>query len=289
MTSAWYSNKESGKTMRSKFFYLFMVLNIGLLTPMRAQYISSTATQAGDFIVYPGTSDNLLLRIEIEIGTDPVSLENFQFSTDGCTSANPDISKFRLYYYNDSSAFNISVAALIGTFINPWATNFTFLTPVTGNYSGLSVFNGMNIGKNYFWLTYDLTAAAKYCDTIDAAFINTVVNSISYVPVQQIPSGHSIIGSCITAFSEAKFNSDIKIMPVPATDHIKIDFNTELRNPLVVELLEISGKTTEILFKGIPDPGTSVMKFSVERFPAGIYILRTTLDGIEKYFRVIKF
>ena len=180
--------------MKKPFLILLQTGIILLWTVgVSAQYITSKADQAYNPIVYYNSANEKILRIEVEIGPAQVTMTDMEFNTNGTTNPINDISLAKLWYYNDSSSFNIALATLIGTFVSPWATNFMFLTIPNANYSGMSSFNSLAPGKNYFWLTFNTPFSATVGDYLDACYVSCKANAVNYIPTVSCPTGSGVI------------------------------------------------------------------------------------------------
>jgi Secretion system C-terminal sorting domain len=262
------------KMKKSPAFILIAFFIIFPFTQISAQYISSTTVQVGSPSIYPGQLTESILRIEIEIGNNPVTLTNMTFNTNGATFPTNDIVRAQLWQYNDTAILNTTFGLLIGTFNAPWNTNFEFLTAPNANYSGMSSYSGMTPAKkNYFWLVFDISAGAIPCDSIDAEFIEFNTDGTIQYPAISAPAGFRVVGICPTGVNEDAANPEITVFPVPCTDELKVSFDAQDQESVRIELYSVTGKRVATLFDGVADPNASEFKFSVTNYPPGVYYM----------------
>jgi hypothetical protein len=113
--------------------------------------------------VFKGTNNNLILAIKIDMNSGaPVSITNFNFSTNGSTNAAGDISNARLYFTGSTNAFSTTGPVGINT------------APV-GAYN-INSNQTLSAGSNYFWLAYDVPANAKANNKLDAELITVTID-----------------------------------------------------------------------------------------------------------------
>lgn len=133
-----------------------------------------------------GATNDGILRVEIET-TGELSALNataFDFTIGNTTSAG-DILQAKLYYCGNDSALNLQDQ--FGSTVNaPSASGFSF----TGSKT-------LKPGKNYFWLTYTLSASATVGNVIDASCPQVTLSSsvvpanINPIPTRTITAGLS--------------------------------------------------------------------------------------------------
>jgi len=253
-----------------------------------AQYISSDNLQSFNPAVNICNTNQSIHRIEIEIGTLPVILNNLTFNTNGSSSPATDIINAKLYYYNDSNLFNLSQAILIGTFNMPWITNYTFLTPPNAQYSGMSSFSGLVPGKNYFWITYDISCGAIPGNFVAACFVDGSVNgSGSFIPTSNCQGGVSTIITAPTGLNENYYKPVSRIYPIPTNGNISIELNTDNNKSISIEFLDITGKKLKTLFEGMLRDNESALNLSLHNYTSGIYLLRSNYEGKVSMNKVI--
>ena len=248
-------------------------------TQISAQYISSTTVQVGSPSIYPGQLTESILRIEIEIGNNPVTLTNMTFNTNGATFPTNDIVRAQLWQYNDTAILNTTFGLLIGTFNAPWNTNFEFLTAPNANYSGMSSYSGMTPAKkNYFWLVFDISSGAIPCDSIDAEFTEFNVDGTVQYPAISAPAGFRVVGICPTGVNEDAAHPEITVFPVPCTDELKVRFDAQDQEYVTIELYNVTGKRVATLFEGVAEPNTAEFNFSVTDYDPGVYYMNIVTD-----------
>ncbi len=148
-------------------------------------YVSSTTTQANTSEVLEGSTNQVIIGIQIVTsGTlDPAVLSNFTFSTYGSTTA-ADIAAAKVFFTGSSSTF--STATQFGTaYANP---------------SGMFTINGTQIlgeGTNYFWLAYDIALGINDLNVVDAECHSVTLRGIANIPTVIAPSGNRTIRAAL--------------------------------------------------------------------------------------------
>ncbi|HJY62599.1 MAG TPA: GEVED domain-containing protein, partial [Ignavibacteria bacterium] len=153
------------------------------ITPYTAMsYSSSTSTQTLTAPVSPGTVNNQIIGIEVVMNNLclPLSVTQFDLSTNGSTDPPTDISNAKLWYTGTSSTF---------------ATTTQFGSTYSGPNGAFSITGSQALtsGTNYFWLSYDIPSGATLNDYVDAECSNIVINSNNYTPTVTAPAGSRII------------------------------------------------------------------------------------------------
>ncbi len=148
-----------------------------LLMPM--VYQNSTTAQK-NAIVGPGTTDNIVIALEINsknLGS-PLKLSEINISTTGTTEIS-DIANAKLYATGKDSTFSTNnLIAELGT--TPDEQSFTLFTDFKLSYE-----------KNYFWLTYDIVPNAAKGNLLDASvdsFSLAGLDTITYSPTISAPA-----------------------------------------------------------------------------------------------------
>ncbi len=154
--------------------------------PLAQTYVASSAavTYQNTITTAAGFTDQLIIGCKMTMSgtTTPRVLSNMEFNTNGSSNPPGDIQSAKLWFSGGTSIFSFDNAVLLGTYNNPWLTNYTFLTAPNANYSGMANFNGLQHGDNYFWLTYDIRAAAVGGHVVDAEWINLSLNGTVQAP-----------------------------------------------------------------------------------------------------------
>ncbi len=144
-------------------------------------YSSSSATQAVTSNVYPATTNNEILGVQVVLtGTcSSLTATAFNFNTTGSTTPATDILNAKLYYTSTTNAF--STGTLYGTVNNP-----------NGSFT-ISGSQALSLGAAtyYFWLTYDIAAygVAINNDLVDAQFVSSVISGSTNAATSGNPAG----------------------------------------------------------------------------------------------------
>lgn len=143
------------------------------------EYTSSTVTQNNTDPVNRGSVDQEIICIEVVTTgpTSPISITDFDFSTNGSTSAGTDILRANLYYTGTTAAFGNTTQ--FGTTAN--APNGSF------SISGTQV---LAEGTNYFWLTYDINSSATLNHVVDAECTLITVDATAQTPSVIAPANN---------------------------------------------------------------------------------------------------
>ncbi len=144
-------------------------------------------------------------RLTMEGAANPRVLANMEFNTNGSTNPLSDIVSARLWYSGGTPTFDTTTAILLGTYNNPWLTNFTFLTAPNANYSGMASFNGLEHGYNHFWLTYRISNTATTGNYVDAEWIGFTMSAAAVTPFTMTLPGSRIIWSNVTIPSYSSY------------------------------------------------------------------------------------
>jgi hypothetical protein len=144
-------------------------------------YVSSTTEQLTGF-AFAGNSNQSIVRVKIVTtgSASPISLTNLNLNANGTTNITDiDASAAKVYYTGPSTSF--STSTLFGS-LTPTIADFT----VTGTQE-------LSEGDNYFWLAYDVIAAATSLNVIDGECTGMVVGGSSQTPGVTAPSGNKTI------------------------------------------------------------------------------------------------
>ncbi len=77
-----------------------------------------------------------------------------------------------------------------------------------------------------------------------------------------------------------------KVFPNPASNFISVSFTMEIPGKVSLDLLDAGGRVISNLMQELCTAGESVCSFSIDR-PAGIYLLRISAEGANRYTRLI--
>lgn len=205
-------------------------------TAIYAQYISSTVEQVSSPTVAPGSLNNPIIRIKIDVGAIPIDLYALFLTTAGSTNPSTDIDSIKIFYTGNSNIFLTTTPYMGGTFPLP-------------------------SGINYFWVAYDISIGAIVCDTIDAECYTVYVSGGTQTPSVTAPVGYAVVGNCVTGINTLDFlNPQIKIYPNPSSENITVILNgisenqkIQFYNSIGILLQETSiNQTTQINISDLP-------------------------------------
>jgi hypothetical protein len=134
--------------------------------PVPMTFVSCTATQTNTTSVTAGAYRQQVIGIQIVTNGElsPLSVTSFSFATTGTTNPVNNMAAAQLWSTGTRSAFATTMQTG-STVLNPNG-NFSFVTTQT-----------LAKGTNYFWLTYDVPAAAAGGNVIDAQCNSLVVTT----------------------------------------------------------------------------------------------------------------
>jgi hypothetical protein len=140
-------------------------------------FVSAATTQTVVTKITQGTSNTRVLGIEVLASPtgSPVNVTSLDIATTG-TTALSDITNLKVWYTGNSSAF-AATTQFGSTVATPAATN-----TVAGT---ASVTNGIN----YFWVTYDIAAAAVVTNVVDAECTSLTFDGTPQTPAITAPTG----------------------------------------------------------------------------------------------------
>lgn len=234
------------------FFFLYNSSN--------AQYISSTVDQVSSPVIFPGTLNNPVIRVKIEVGPNPITLFALFMTTNGTSNPITNIDSAKVYYTGSSNIF----------------ASFSQYGPTATHPNNGFTMNGtfpLSSGTNYFWVVYDINDSAIVCDTIDATCYTVYMSSGTATPVITDPVGNTLI-ACATALNEHILsNNSSLVFPNPVKSH----FTFTTKDFLFATLYSVQGhKILEIRQKVI----------DVSHLKDGIYFLRVNSEN-KNYFQTI--
>lgn len=137
-------------------------------------------------------------RLTMDGALTPRVLTNMEFNTNGSINPLTDISNARLWYSAGTPFLDTNEAVLLGTYNNPWLTNFMFLTAPNANYSGMASYNGMEHGYNHFWITYRISPTAVTGNFVDAEWIGFTMSGSPQIPFTMTFPGSRVIWANVT-------------------------------------------------------------------------------------------
>lgn len=223
-----------------KIIALF-IFTLCLNTAIYAQYISSTVEQVSSPTVAPGSLDNPIIRIKINVGPTLIDLYALFPTTTGSTNPSTDIDSTKIFYTGNSNIFLTT-------------------TPYTGGTFPLSS------GTNYFWVAYDISVGAIVCDTIDAECYTVYLTGGTQTPSVTAPVGYAVIGNCVTGFNSPDLlNPRIKIYLNPATGTLNISLPENQNRNQQIQIFNSMG----MLLKEISTIQST--QINIADLPGGLY------------------
>lgn len=161
-------------------------------TPMT--YTQTLVTQPTITDCYQGFTDQEVISINIQTAgaANPFDATQFRVRTTNTTNWSTDLTgNVKIYYTGGSSTF--STGTLFGS--------AAIASPVTNiTVNGTQTLVG---GDNYFWLAYDIDAAATLGNVIDGLCNQVTVNSINRTPTPSTsPAGTRIISTLPPAYTK---------------------------------------------------------------------------------------
>jgi hypothetical protein len=162
-------------------------------------YVSCTAFHSNLGDVVPGEQDVEALGVKVIMSgsQNPLNLLSMTFNMNGTTSLS-DVDGISVYYTGNSSAFGTST--LFGTAaVSAGSITITGSMELTG-------------GFNFFWLAYDLSAAAGPGNELDAECTEVVLTGSTGAQIPDItdPDGYRMIGLeyCIPSYTYGTGDGD---------------------------------------------------------------------------------
>jgi PKD repeat protein len=172
----------------------FQDYTVNIVSQSTQVFLSTTTTQANQNEVTKGSTNNVIIGVEVVTNSNgtlsPLTAGNFDFSTIGTTNPS-EISNAKLFYTGVDPVFNTST--LVGT---PVAT--------PSNGFVINANTKLKPGRNHFWLTFDVSATAILKNVIDAR-CNSVVVSQPRIPNVVSPPGNREVGYCVSAGNQSWF------------------------------------------------------------------------------------
>ena len=151
-------------------------------------FVSSTTTQnnIADIILCGGAANQEIIGVEVVTtgSLTPLNVQRIRIQTNGSTDPTNDISNIDIYYTGTSSTF--ATTTLFGSDV-PLAAGVNI--PINATQT-------LAEGTNYFWIVYDVLAAATIGNNLDALCNRVRVSGTNYVPTVQAPAGDRDIDNC---------------------------------------------------------------------------------------------
>jgi hypothetical protein len=141
------------------------------------------------------------INIQTENPSNPFNVSEIKFKPTGSDDFANDVSKINIYYTANSTTFTTD--SLFGT-------ASTKDTIITGTQE-------LEQGDNYFWIAYDMHAAATIGNKVDAECHYVMVDDVKYFPTDSAPAGNREI---------AEYSKYYNFMPASIVVG-QPDFNTQ--------------------------------------------------------------
>ncbi|MBC7382605.1 MAG: T9SS type A sorting domain-containing protein [Bacteroidia bacterium] len=145
-------------------------------------YVSSTSTQPDLTKIQRGSTNNKILRIDVQTSLtgSPTNATVFDLSTNGSVNPSSNITNAKVWYTSGSTTFAAT---------NQFGSTFT---GPSGSFT-ISGSQALVNGLNYFWVTYDVPDTAVLGDSVDAEITAITIAGIAQTPTTTAPGGSRII------------------------------------------------------------------------------------------------
>jgi hypothetical protein len=245
---------------------VFILLTCILINTAEAQVVANVSqTTVG--AVFPGDVDQPIVVITINVGTAGYSLYSFFLSTGSSTPT--AIANAKVFYTGTSNSF--STGNQFGSTVS--SPNGAFTISSGGPFP-------LPFGLSHFWVTYDITLEAAFCDTVDA-ICNSIYGSLgTFAPVPSDPAGFAVVGDqdCITTgLAEQPIENNAFVFPNPSDGNFSIRQNEGRENILVMIFNALGEKVFETI-------GTDIHLIDL---PPAVYLLKAVKDNCTYNSRVI--
>ncbi len=190
-------NNDPATAGGSNWSQQFVDFAINVVAAQPQVFQSSTTTQTIFDDVTKGSVNNQVIGIEVVTNSNgslnPMTVGNINFSSIGTTNPN-EITRARLFYTGLKPTFDTATA--VGNSV----------TNVTSSFS-INPSQQLLPGKNYFWLSYDISPTAVLDNKIDARCNYITVANIQRVPTIVSPFGSRPVGYCISKGTQSFYVS----------------------------------------------------------------------------------
>jgi hypothetical protein len=124
----------------------------------------------------------------------------------------------------------------------------------------------------------------------DASDRNGDVNANGYTDLEDYLNGVAIIATTFDDINLANnFDKFCKIYPNPITSHTVIELNVNKKSTIRISILDITGKTVEILFQKTVMPGVLTVPWDMKncKLYPGVYVCRIDMDNFVFYKKAL--
>ncbi|MBI5646772.1 MAG: right-handed parallel beta-helix repeat-containing protein [Ignavibacteriae bacterium] len=140
-------------------------------------YISSTTTQLSTLPVFPNTTPNQIIGVQVVTAGNKIPMKAKRFYFTNTSTSAADVSNAKLYYTGTSPVFATT-------------TQFGSTVAVPGSaFSMTDTTKNLAVGTNYFWLTYDIVNGATIGNQVDARCDSLNVADTLRIPSVTDPAG----------------------------------------------------------------------------------------------------
>ncbi len=234
--------------------------------------LSSATIAAGNF--NQGTNNNILYAVKIKAKTEPVTVNNIQFTLTGSIDAN-DIDNISIYF--NSTAVSINGASYYGGAAGTFAAPHTYSISI-----GKSLATGE---QGYFIIAVNVNSSGTTGHTVKIdGSTNPVVFGYTTNPNvtnnQTNSAGTKTIAASLNKFagideSITANNSISNVFPNPANTSFSFSFAGNKIEKMSAQLKDRSGNV--MLIKSLYiNKGTNIVSINVSKLTSGIYYLSVT-------------
>lgn len=148
-------------------------------------YVSSTSVHTDLSAVQPGSTNNRMLRIQVNTSSTgaPVALTSFSLNTNGGSGNDTlNLANAKVFYTGNSSVFSTS---------NQFGSTYSPVAPTSLAWPAFQITGTQPLlnDTNYFWVTYDLKAGAITLDSIDVEVTSLDFGVTPQTPTVTAPAG----------------------------------------------------------------------------------------------------
>lgn len=207
---------------------------ITIIDPIDAQFNALVAKQFSQGCVPPAYTNLEVLRFNVKVdglnNNNPI-LNSVNLNTGSSTTPSVDISEAKLYYSGNNLSFSNAIP--FGNAVSNPSGTFT----ISGN-------NILSAGSNYFWLVYDISAAATSGNLVEANIESIVIDSNGILKTKLPNSITNASPSNIAGFTNKVFSKRNNVWMFG--QNAGIDFNCTPPKALDVSPMIPSEGTTTI-------------------------------------------
>jgi len=259
--------------------YQYYIANVRLIP--NGEYTASTTAQI-DYKIGRNKTNQPVIRIEVDVDESAEKqtplLTNFTVNANGSSAPlDNNIENAKIYFTGNSDVFSTE-NQFGNTLASPSSANFD----INGSQE-------LNIGTNYFWLTYDIKADANLGDLVDAECVSLVVDGETKTPLVTAPAGARTISppleagtysigsrSDYSSFSEVA--NDLNSLGINGPVRFEVASGTYTEQLSIGEVTGSSGINTIVFESVTGDPADVVLQFEPQ---TDAYNYVVNLDGTD--------